>query len=409
MTDELLALGPDRRGRTVVFGPERITAAGRIDEAPEGARGARALACPEAEIASAFVNAHTHLYSGLVPLGLPAPEPPPASFPEILERVWWRLDRALDHELLRAAARYYVAHALVAGTSALVDHHESPGCIERSLDVLADACQELGLRAVLCYGATERNGGVAEARRGLDECARFVRANRRPLVRGVVGLHASFTVSDETLRAAGDLARELGTVVHVHVAEDRADVEDARRRGYPGPLERLLALDALPAGSILAHGVHLTAEQVRAAERAGAWLVQNPRSNRQNRVGYPRALGSSARVALGTDGFPSVGADEIAALHAEAAGAGEAPADVEPRAGRGGALVAARFGRAEHGIEPGALPDGVARGADGAVQALVVGGRPVVSAGRLVAAELDEIDAEARRAAARLWRRMGAL
>src|SRR5512143_3781295 len=131
-----------------------------------------------------FVNAHTHLYSGLAPLGMPKPQPPPANFLEILERVWWPLDRALDEATLRAAARYYVAEALLRRTTALVDHHESPNFIEGSLDVLADACQELGMRAVLCYGATERNGGRQEARRGLAECRRFIEANTRPLIRG---------------------------------------------------------------------------------------------------------------------------------------------------------------------------------------------------------------------------------
>src|SRR5450830_1738765 len=201
-----------------------------------------------------FVNAHTHVYSGLAPLGMPPPRHEPSNFLEILEAVWWRLDRAIDARSLRAAARLYVADALRHGTTVLVDHHESPSFIEGSLDVIADACEELGIRAVLCYGATERNGGREEATRGLAECRRFIRSNHRPLVRGVIGLHASFTVSDDTIREAGDLCRELGTVVHVHVAEDGADIDDAIRRGYRGPVERLHALGALPAGSILAHG-----------------------------------------------------------------------------------------------------------------------------------------------------------
>jgi cytosine/adenosine deaminase-related metal-dependent hydrolase len=242
------------------------------------------------------VNAHTHLYSGLAPLGLPAPSEAPRSFVEILERIWWRLDRVIDEKTLRASARFYVAEALLTGTTTLIDHHESPSFIEGSLDVLADACQELGARAVLCFGATERNGGRAEARRGLAECRRFIQTNRRPLVRGVVGLHASFTVSDDTIREAGDLCRKLGTILHVHLAEDVADVEDARRRGYPGPLQRLLALDALPPGSIVAHGVHLDAGEVREAAERGIWIVQNPRSNRGNRVGYPRHLRESTTV-----------------------------------------------------------------------------------------------------------------
>jgi cytosine/adenosine deaminase-related metal-dependent hydrolase len=292
--------------------------------------------------AAGLVNAHTHLYSGLVPFGLPAPVPEPADFLAILRQLWWRLDRALDAPALRAAARWYAAQARQWGTRGLIDHHESPRLIDGSLDILADACEAAGLPAVLCYGATERNFGRDEARRGLAECRRFIVHNRRPLLRGVVGVHASFTVSDDTLREAGALCRELGTVLHIHLAEDRADVDDARRRGWPGPLERLLALDALPPGSILAHGVHLSTAQVQLASDRGCWLVQNPRSNRGNRVGYAAALGASARVALGTDGYPSdmaaeqAALREDAALHSDSAAAGRAP--------QGLALLAERFG-----------------------------------------------------------------
>jgi len=253
-----------------------------------------------------IVNAHTHLYSALVPL-LPANGEKEAEgrmrgFLGILESLWWRLDRALDERSLRAAARLYVAEARLAGTDVLIDHHESPNFIEGSLDVIADACQELGVSALVCYGATERNGGASEARRGLDECRRFIVSNRRPLVRGAVGLHAAFTVSDKTMRAAGRLCRELGAPLHVHVAEDTVD-----EQGFA----RLVENDALVAGSILAHGVHLTEEEVRHADLIGCWLVQNPRSNRANGVGYPSALRASSRVALGTDGFPSKLDDEV--------------------------------------------------------------------------------------------------
>ncbi|MBI4577802.1 MAG: amidohydrolase family protein, partial [Planctomycetes bacterium] len=307
-----------------------------------------------------FVNAHTHLYSGLVPLGMPAPDPAPEDFLQILQRVWWRLDRALDVASLAAAARFAVAEALLAGTTTLIDHHESPGCIEGSLDVLADACQGLGVRALLCYGATERNGGREEARRGLEECRRFCRENDRPLVRGLVGLHASFTVSDETIREAGELARELETVLHVHVAEDVADLEDAARRGYSGPVQRLLDLGALTPGSILAHGVHLTDAQVKRVGRRGAWLVQNPRSNRGNRVGYPRALWASGRVALGTDGYPSDMRAEHLALLVEAMQHGDEAASTARRLAAGWDLAAERFGVRFAPPGPGAAADLVA-------------------------------------------------
>lgn len=354
-----------------------------------------------------LANAHTHIYSGLAPFGLPAPEPPPRSFVEILERVWWRLDRALDERSLRASARYYVGEALLAGTTVLVDHHESPNFIEGSLDVLADACQELGMRALLCYGATERNGGEAEARRGLAECRRFFLANRRPLVRACVGLHASFTVSDGTIRAAGDLCRELGTFLHVHVAEDGADVEDARSRGYAGPLERLRALGALVPGSLLAHGVFLGEEPVRRAEEWGCWLLQNPRSNRGNRVGYPPSHAASGQVALGTDGYPSDLGEELAALHEVGAEHGEKRPALDARLFGSQRLARALFGEAA-AEAPGA---GDAAAFVRATQAArrertEVEGRVAVDEGRLASADRDALLAAAREEAPRLWRRM---
>jgi len=390
-----LVVGPDRRGRTVAIAGGRVVA-----EAPAGAR---VLRCEAGEIRPGAVCAHTHLYSGLAPYGMPPPSPPPEDFLQILERVWWRLDRALDEAALRASARDYLANALLAGTTSLVDHHESPNLVEGSLAVLAEACEALGVRGFLCYGATERNGGIEEARRGLAECRRV-----RPsaLVRGGVGLHASFTVSDQTIRSAGELARELATVVHVHVAEDRADVEDARRRGWDGPLERLLTLGGLVPGSILAHGVHLSPAQVRVAGERGCWLVQNPRSNEGNRVGYAGALRHAARVALGTDGWPADMAAEEAALERLA----EANRD-DRWSGRltaGHALVAERFGAVPEPLAPGALGDLVVR-EQGRVRSVVVEGRVVVEDGRLATGDAGAIGAEARREAARLWRRMAAM
>lgn len=359
-----------------------------------------------------FVNAHTHLYSGLAGFGMPAPRVPPSRFVEILERLWWRLDRALDERALRAAARLYVAEALGLGTTTLIDHHESPHWIEGSLDVLADACQELGMRAVLCYGATERNRGREEAAQGLAECRRFLENNRRPLVAGMVGLHASFTVSDETVREAGALCQELGTALHVHVAEDRVDLDDARRRGYRDPWVRLHRLGALPAGSILAHGVWLDEEAVREVERAGCWLVQNPRSNEGNRVGYPRALHAGHRVALGTDGYPSDLRDELAALHRlarqDSAREPGGPESLARRPAAGVELAAERFGQGALGRDTVEL-ESAAAGERPGIRRVSVDGRVVVEGGRLASGDLEEIRAHAREEAARLWRRMESL
>jgi cytosine/adenosine deaminase-related metal-dependent hydrolase len=399
VTDQF-SVGPDARGRVVRVTGSRISAVEGGDRAAEVATGDSSPT-----LLPGRVNCHTHIYSGLAPLGMPPPDDPPENFVEILERVWWILDRALDEASLHAAARYYVANALLAGTTSLIDHHESPDFIEGSLDVIADACEELGMRAVLTFGATERNGGREEARRGLAECRRFIESNGHSLVEGVVGLHASFTVSDETIREAAMLCRDLDTVMHVHVAEDGSDVLDAQKRGYPGPLERLLDLEALPPGSIIAHGVHLAADQVRRAADSGVWIVQNPRSNRGNGVGYPPALAISNLVALGTDGYPAVLEDEAQVLREEAALRREPQAAVESRIDSGHALLAGFFDGEFAPLGEGANAD-LALVGEGSAREVLVGGRQVVAAGALMTADLDLIRTEAASEAARLWKRM---
>ena len=392
---EPLLIGPDRNGLSVAVADGLI-----IASPPEGAR---VLSCGSGEIAAGAVCAHTHLYSGLARYGMPAASPPPQNFVQILERMWWRLDRALDAETLRASAQDYVARALLSGTTALIDHHESPNFIEGSLAVLAEACERLGMRALICYGATERNFGREEAERGLAECRRVAAS---PLVRGMVGLHASFTVSDETVRAAGDLARELATVVHVHVAEDSADVDDARTRGFDGPLERFAALGALVPGSILAHGVHLSRAQVVMADAQSCWLVQNPRSNEGNRVGYAGNLRYSKHVALGTDGWNGDMAEEEAALFRLVKGHGDDGAASRLAAGQ--ALIAERFGAVPKPLSAGALGDLAVR-ENGKLRHVIVGGRIAVENGRLTGGDMDAISAGAQQCATRLWDRMAAI
>src|SRR5262245_35034191 len=187
-----------------------------------------------------LVCAHHHLYSALA-RGMPPPPATPTDFHGILEQIWWRLDTALDLDMLRASALLGATEALLCGTTGIVDHHESPNAIEGSLDVIADACAEVGVRAVCAYGVTDRHGPDG-AQRGLAENERFLRAGGR----GLVGVHAAFTCTDETLEAAAGVAADRGVGVHIHVAEGPEDVAAGER------LEGLAADDWL-----LVHCVHL--------------------------------------------------------------------------------------------------------------------------------------------------------
>jgi cytosine/adenosine deaminase-related metal-dependent hydrolase len=341
------------------------------------------------------------MYSGLAPLGMPSPEVAPENFVQILERVWWRLDRALDRDTLRASAEYYVANALLAGTTTLIDHHESPGLIHGSLDILGDVCESLGIRAALCYGATERNHGRDEARAGLMECRRFAESRTSDTLKGMVALHAAFTVSDETIGEALALAASAGLPFHVHLAEDRADVVDSQSRGYSGPLERILGQGELTPHSLLVHGIHITPQDVTCAREMGAYFVQNPRSNEGNGVGYPIALKGMDRVALGTDGYPAQMDEEEEALKRLATVHGDDLASVGLRLDCGREIARAIFGPA--------VDDDQVVFQDGKLDKVVVGGRVVVDGGSLAYGDIGAIRKRAQLAADTLWRKMASL
>jgi len=171
--------------------------------------GAERRDCSGCLVVPGNVCAHTHLYSALA-RGMPYDLAPPENFLQILQRIWWRLDRALDEESVRASALVGGMEALLSGTTTLVDHHASPNAIDGSLDVIEDALRSLGIRSVLCYETSDRDGperaqaGVAENRRFIERVLR----EKPPLVRGLVGAHASFTLSDETLAACAEAAHD---------------------------------------------------------------------------------------------------------------------------------------------------------------------------------------------------------
>lgn len=216
---------------------------------------------------------------------MPAPPHQPTQFREILEQIWWRLDVALDAEMIRWSAMLGAVEALQSGTTAVVDHHESPSCIEGSLSIIADACAAVGVRTNLAYGVTDRHGADG-ARRGLAENERFLRAGGR----GMVGVHAAFTCSDETLAASAALAAELGVGVHIHVAEGRDDA-------HAGERLQSLARDDWH----LVHCVYLDRD-------LPGTIAHNPRSNMNNGVGYARPAARPNRIVIGTDG---IGADML--------------------------------------------------------------------------------------------------
>lgn len=377
--------------------------------------------------------AHTHLYSALA-RGMPYRLEPPTSFVEILQRVWWRLDRALDHDSTRASALVGGMEALLSGTTTLVDHHASPNAIDGSLDVIAEALGSLGVRSVLCYETSDRDG-TGPAAAGVGENRRFaerVRRERPQLLRALIGAHASFTLSDETLAACATAAADFGVGIHVHVAEDEADETDALARDRLRVVERLERMHALDDRTLLAHGVHLDRKELELVAAAGASVAHNARSNMNNSVGRAAVMELGAHVALGTDGIGSDMFEESRTayfrLREDDLGApGSWPLT---RLADGARLAGAIFGEPLLGtLVPGAPADLVVLDYDAPtpldaatvaghwifglgsrfVRDVMVAGEWVVLDRKLIRADVPRLAHDARRETQRLWRRLEAL
>lgn len=387
------------------------------------------LDCSGRFIMPGNVCAHTHLYSALA-RGMPASPKPPGNFLEILEYIWWRLDRALDEESVRSSALAGSLDAARCGTTTLLDHHASPNFIRGSLDVLADAIDLVGLRGVLCYEVTDR-GGPEKSRAGLDENRRFLESNARPLIRGMVGAHASFTLEDGTLRQLAELAGTLSTGIHIHVAEDAADEEDSLRRCGKRVAFRLRDAGILGAGSIAAHCVHLRDPEIEAVRRSGAWLVHNCRSNMNNSVGRAPVAEFGLHSALGTDGIDHdmFSESRTAYFRAREVSLGAYAEQFTDFLARGGDLASQLFGEQIGSIKRGAVADLVVLNYDPPtpltaenlawhwmfalnpqnVESVMAGGEWVIRKGEFVRVDEEKIRAEAKDQAGRLWKRMGEL
>ena len=256
-------------------------------------------------IMSGNVCAHTHFY-GAFARGMAIPGKPPKDFPEILERLWWPLDQALDEESVRYSALVCLVDAIKHGTTTLLDHHASPNALAGSLDVIAGAVDEAGLRAVLCYEVTDRYGPES-AQASINENVRFLKAAKdHPNIAATFGLHAALTVSNETLDACVAAANGLETGFHIHVAEHEVDEYDSLYRYGKRVVERLADKGILGKRTIVAHGVHINMHEAEILRETGTWLTHQPRSNMNNAVGAADVEGMLALgipVCLGNDGF----------------------------------------------------------------------------------------------------------
>lgn len=255
-----------------------------------------------------LICAHTHFYSAFS-RGMPIPGEPAKDFPEILNQLWWPLDQSLDEQAIRYSVLVSLIDAIRHGTTTLVDHHASPKHIDGSLDIISEAVLTSGVRAALCYEVTDRNG-PAGAKAGIEENLRYIKklnahSQYSDHLSAMFGLHASLTVSDETLDACRQTAPD-GTGFHIHVAEHEIDETDSIKKYGMRVVERLKKHHMLGPNSLLVHGVHIDDSEIELVADTRTWLTHQPRSNMNNGVGLPQVekmLAADIKVCLGNDGF----------------------------------------------------------------------------------------------------------
>lgn len=254
-----------------------------------------------------FINAHHHIYSALA-RGLSIPGNNPTNFNEILEGLWFFLDRHLKKEDVWASAVATYLACIENGVTSIFDHHASYGETEGSLSVIADVARQFGVRSCLCYEVSDRNGRE-EMEKAVAENVRFGKeAAKDPAHLGAMfGLHASFTLSDDTLAYVREQnIDKLG--YHIHVAEGMADVDDSLAKYGVRTVERLYRQGILGDRTIAGHCIHVDAEEIKRLQETKTTVVHNPESNMGNAVGAPDILAlykAGVRLGLGTDGYTS--------------------------------------------------------------------------------------------------------
>jgi len=374
--------------------------------------GDRVVDCRGRLVTRSFGCGHHHIYSALS-RGMPPSAITPRDFVETLEQVWWRLDKCLDHDMTEASALIAALSCVKRGVTFIIDHHASPFHINGSLEIIAQAFERVGVGCLLCYEISDRDG-LEIAENGLAEHDHYL-GRGRP---GLVGLHASFTLSDNTLKKAVDLAAKYQTGLHIHVAEDRSDQIDCLNRHCLKVVARLANFGVLDQPyTILGHCVYLDDHERRLVAGSRAWTVQNCESNQNNNVGLT-GYKWTPRVMLGTDGMHndmirSAQAAYLTGRHTEAVSPGEIydrfravhryTAEMGLSGDADNNLVIMNY-QSPTPLNSGNFPAHFAYGfSSNDVEIVIAQGRVIVENGRLISENEENIVAYAQQQAERLW------
>jgi putative selenium metabolism protein SsnA len=290
---------------SVVTEGKVIAAVGDARELKKQFPSAESVDCSNKIILPGFICTHHHFYSTMA-RGMAIPGEPAENFVEILQRLWWKLDKALSPEDVLVSAQIPLIECIRNGTTTIIDHHASPSCRDGSLDLIESAVRQAGLRASLCYEVSDRNiegGGIAENQRFIKKIG-----HGDGQISAMMGLHASFTLSDGSLEKCVGIAMDEGVGCHVHVAEDASDREDSILKYGKPTVKRLDDMGVTGDRSIFVHCVHVDESEMDIIASTNTSVVHNPESNMNNAVGVSKLLEFLKKgilVGLGTDGMSS--------------------------------------------------------------------------------------------------------
>jgi putative selenium metabolism protein SsnA len=291
----------------VAFAGEKIIAVGQSAELEARYPKAERIDACGRLVMPGFINTHMHYYSTFA-RGIAFEGRPATTFGEVLSGLWWRLDKLLTLEDVYYSAVGPMIDCLRMGVTSVIDHHASPFAARDSLFTLAEVARLMGLRSNLCYEISDRDG-AKRAAEGIAENTAWLRHTQEAgddMLRGLVGLHASLTISDETLKRTVEQTEALGGGYHIHVAEGIEDVVDSVARYGKRVVERLYDARVLNERSLAVHCVQVLDEEIELLAQSGVAVINNPESNMSNAVGTAPVLRMMKRgvlVGMGTDGY----------------------------------------------------------------------------------------------------------
>ena len=289
-------------GVAVVDG--RIDAVGPADDVAKGFRADEIVDSRGCIVMPGLICSHTHLY-GIALRGSALNIRPPSDFLQILQRLWWPVDEALTNDDAYATALAAGAESLANGTTCYADTYSAPNAIEGSLDHIAKASNEVGIRGVISFEATERRN-ADEGTRGLKENLRFIGRKDKGRAMGMISLHASFTVSDDLISRGVEASRSHRVPLTIHVSEGPNDSYHNMERYGVRSVERLHRRGLLSPRAVLAHCVHLNEREIGLIAKSSASVAHNPMSNMLNAVGVASLtdmVDHGVNVGIGNDGY----------------------------------------------------------------------------------------------------------